>query len=98
MPLQAFDRLVEFLIRRHRLLLVVALIVTAFAIGPARRLTFDQSIESLYASQDPHLVDYKESKGLFGGDEFVFVAYTDPDLFTDEGMERQQKIVDQLEK
>lgn len=98
MPLQAFDRLVEFLVRRHRPLLVVALILTAFSIGPARRLTFDQSIESLYASQNPHLLEYKESKALFGGDEFVFVAYTDPDLFTDDGIERQQKIVDQLEK
>ena len=38
----------------------------------------ERSIESLYALDDPHLLDYRESKSLFGGDEFVIVAYDDP--------------------
>ncbi len=66
-------------------LLVVFLILTGFAYFPASKLDFEQSIESLYAKDDQHLLDYLESKRLFGGDEFVFVAYTVPGLLGEEG-------------
>ena len=74
-------RLTDLLIARRGLWLVLALGLTALAAIPASRLTFDQSIESLYASDNPRLATWKESKRLFGGDEFVIVAYTDPELF-----------------
>jgi len=96
MPPRAIDRVVEFLVKRHRLLLVIGLILTALSIGPARRLAFDESIESLYATQNIHLQDYVEGKSLFGGDEFVFVVYTDPDALTDDGFERQRKLAERL--
>lgn len=97
MPLRAIDRLVDFLVRRHRLLLVIAVLLTILAIPPSKRLTFDQSIESLYAAQNVRLQDYVEGKKLFGGDEFVFVAYTDPDVFTDEGLQRVDDLAKKLE-
>ncbi len=98
MPFRAFDQLVEILVSRRWLLLLLAFLVTAVSIGPARRLTFDQSIESLYASENVRLKDYVEGKSLFGGDEFVFVAYTDPDLFTDDGQDRIDQLAVQLSK
>ena len=88
--------MLEILVGRHRLLLAVALAITAISIAPARRLTFDQSIESLYAAQNVRLKDYVEGKSLFGGDEFVFVAYTDPDLFTEAGQDRIEKLANRL--
>lgn len=66
-------------------LLVLFLVLTAFAYFPASQLAFEQSIESLYAKDDQHLLDYLESKKLFGGDEFVFVAYTVPGLLGEAG-------------
>ena len=38
------------------------------------------------------MVEYLESKSLFGGDEFVFVAYTDPELFEKAGQKRLAKL------
>ncbi len=96
MPPRAIDRLVDFLVKRHRLLLLVAVVITVLAIDPSRRLTFDQSIESLYASQNIRLKDYVEGKSWFGGDEFVFVAYTDPELFTDAGQSRVSELAKRL--
>lgn len=98
MPRRGFDRLVEFLIVRHRLLLLVAVIISVLSIVPARRLSFDQSIESLYAAQNVHLKDYVQGKEWFGGDEFVFIAYTDPDLFTDAGQSRLEELANRLEQ
>ncbi len=95
-PTTAVPRLIEFLLRRRMALLVVAVVLTLLAIGPARRLSFDQSIESLYSNENPRLHDYTESKALFQGDELVFVAYTDPELFTDAGLERTQRLAEKI--
>lgn len=74
-------RLADGLIRFRLPLLLVGLGLTALAWPVARQLRFDESIESLYAADDPHLTDYVQSKQAFGGDEFIIVAYTDPQLF-----------------
>jgi len=63
---------------------------------PSARLGFDQSIESLYAEDDPHLRAFLKSKMLFGGDEFAFVAYTDPDLYSPESQERLRNLAKRL--
>lgn len=98
MPSRVFDRLVDLLVTRHRLLLALALIVTAFAIGPSRRLDFDQSIESLYSAQNIRLKEYVESKSLFGGDEFVFVVFTDPTLLNEARQDLSLSAQDQITK
>ena len=72
--------LVEQLVRRRLPILAVAVLLAAFAAGPASRLSFDQSIESMYAEDDRHLEAFRTSRDLFGGDEFVVVAYRDPTL------------------
>ncbi|MGH7200733.1 MAG: efflux RND transporter permease subunit, partial [Planctomycetaceae bacterium] len=73
-------RFVDLLIRLRWPLLAAAVLLTVAAWPVAERLEFDQSIESLYALDDPHLLDYQESKALFAGDEFVIVAWKEPDL------------------
>ncbi|MCH7988096.1 MAG: MMPL family transporter, partial [Planctomycetes bacterium] len=77
--------LVDFLIRYRLWLLLAVVVLLPLSYLAARNLAFDQSIESLYAEDDEHLNNYLESKSLFGGDEFVIVAYTDPQLFSPEG-------------
>ncbi|MDA0833616.1 MAG: MMPL family transporter [Planctomycetota bacterium] len=91
-------RWADFLILRSRslLILTVALIIVAWPIS--QRLVYQESIETLYAPDDPHLLDYLESKALFGGDELVLVAYSDPELFTIEGYERNRAFARQLAK
>ena len=73
--------LADGLIRLRFVLLLLGIVALIAAFPVARRLQFDQSIESLYADDDPHIRDYLESKSLFGGDEFVIVAYRDDNLF-----------------
>ncbi len=89
-------KLVDLIVRRSGWLLAAGIVLTLLAIGPARRLEFDNSLESLYAERDPHLQDYRRSKAWFGSDEIVFVAYSDPELLTDEGIERVAKLTEQL--
>jgi predicted RND superfamily exporter protein len=83
-----WNRLIDGLVRYRIILLCLALALTALSVYPANQVSFDQSIESLYSPGNPHLLDYLESKKLFGGDEFVFLTYTDPELFDEAGQER----------
>jgi predicted RND superfamily exporter protein len=79
--------LVDFLIRYRLWLLLVVVVLLPVSYFEAKNLAFDQSIESLYAEDDERLNNYLESKSLFGGDEFVIVAYTDPQLISPGGIE-----------
>jgi uncharacterized protein len=88
--------LADFLVRYRIGLFVGALIVSAFAFVEAAKLKLDQSIESLYALDDPHLLDYQQSKSLFGGDEFVIVVYDDPELLSSDGLARLRGFAEQL--
>lgn len=69
-----------FLVSARWILLIVGLGLCLVGIEPASRLELDQSIESLYAPSNPYLQDYLESKRTFGGDEFVLVCWTQPNL------------------
>lgn len=98
-PQSWLESWVNLLYQLRWVLLVVFLVLTGFAYFPASKLTFEQSIESLYAKDDQHLLDYLESKKLFGGDEFVFVAYTVPNLLNQEDTkEAVNKQPDEAEK
>ncbi len=70
-------------VRGRWVFLPFAILLFACAWPISTRLTFDRSIESLYAADDPHLENYLESKALFGGDEIAIIAYADPELFVE---------------
>jgi predicted RND superfamily exporter protein len=74
-------RITAILIDRRRELALLVLLSTALAAYVSRGLEFDQSIDSLYAADDPHLQEFLESKQYFGGDEFAFVTWEEPQLF-----------------
>ena len=68
--------LTQFVVRQRYVLLALAVVATAISYRPAKSLKLDESIESFFAPSDPLLQGYQASKSLFGGDEFVLVAYS----------------------
>jgi len=70
------------LVRHRGWCLAIALPITIGAWVVAQQLAFNQSIESLFAHDNPRLQQFQRSKATFGGDEFLIVAYRDADLFT----------------
>src|SRR5690606_34180378 len=91
----ALSRIADVLIRRRLPLFLMALLLAALAVPIAMRLQLDETIESFYAPDDPYLLDYQQSKRWFGGDEFVLVAYNDPQLLESEGLERVRRFADE---
>ncbi len=95
-PSPALATVADWLVRRRRELLGLGLLLAFVAIGPASRLALDESVESFYAPDDPYLLAYLDSKQKFGGDEFVFVAYQDPQLLEPEGLDRVKAFAERL--
>lgn len=68
-------------------LLAAAAVAVVCAIPISEELTFDQRLESFFADDNPDIVLLKQSRKDFGGDEFVIVAWSEPQLFVlPEGM------------
>ena len=69
------ERLFDRVIRSHRLILVVTLAIVAVSAPVAFMTEMDSSIEPMFDPSDPALRAFRESRAIFGGDEFVLVAY-----------------------
>ena len=53
-----------------------------------QRVSYEQSINSFFAEEDPAILAYREASETFGDDNFVFLVYDDPELLTPQGMDR----------
>ncbi|NNJ25680.1 hypothetical protein LzC2_17530 [Planctomycetes bacterium LzC2] len=82
------DRFAAALTRFRWPLLFTALGLVAAAFVPANRLELERSIESLYADDDPRLAAFSRSREYFGGDEFVVVAWDQPDPTAPENLDQ----------
>ncbi|WP_435011706.1 efflux RND transporter permease subunit [Tundrisphaera lichenicola] len=71
-------------------LLLIALIVAG------KRVSYEQSIKSFFADDDPAILDYRKASDAFGDDNFVFVSYDDPALLTAGGMDRAEELARML--
>lgn len=71
-------------------LVVAAITVVLWQVN--RPVQFDQSIEGFFPPDHPAVVNYARAKQAFGGDDFVFVAYDDPELWTAAGMARLREL------
>lgn len=79
-------------------ILGLAVVLTWLAWPVAARLSFDQSIESLYAEDDPHFAAYARSKSLFGGDEFAIIAWEETGLLEPDGLAISSASADRIER
>lgn len=70
----------EGLVKYRNWLLLAAAVTLAVSIPIAKRLTFDQTIESFFAPDNPDIQSLLLSRQDFGGDEFVIVAWREDGL------------------
>lgn len=82
--MKVWERVCSGLVRYRGWCLAIALPMTVGAWFVAQQLAFNQSIESLFADENPRLQQFQRSKATFGGDEFLIIAYRDADLFADD--------------
>ncbi len=89
-------RLVAFAISKRTWLLAIGALLLLLAWAPSRQLSFDRSIESMFAPDNPLLPPYEQLKRTFGGNEIALAAYRDPQLMTDAGIHRLRLLTDEM--
>jgi predicted RND superfamily exporter protein len=72
---------------------VLLLILSALG----KHVQYEQSIASFFPENDPTVIAYRRAAESFGSDQFVFVAYEDPDLLTPAGMDRVKALASALQ-
>jgi predicted RND superfamily exporter protein len=91
-------RFLDRLIHWRWSLLTLAALFAGLAWIPARRLSFDRSIENMFPPDEPALEPFGRLSRVFGAGEAVVALYTDPQLWTVEGMDRLVDAVRQVEQ
>ncbi len=82
---KATEFLAEQLVRYRWYLLLLGIAIGCGSFMVGNRVSFDTSIESMFAAQNPALVDYLQLKRTFGGSEIALAVYEDPQLFASDG-------------
>ena len=86
----------DFVIRsllavRYVAFTAVVLLLLLLAVS-GKRVSYEQSINSFFAADDPYMGVYQEAAKTFGDDNFIFLVYDDPDLLSPAGMERVSEL------
>jgi uncharacterized protein len=86
------DTVFDLLLRSRYVLgsLVAALLVGLALFG--ERVSYEQSIGSFFADDDPAMAVYQKAAATFGDDNFVFVVYDDPDIVSPAGLDRAAEL------
>ena len=92
-----FD-LVALWIRLGGLFFVLGIVLVAVAIPLSARLPVDRSLVHMLAANDPERKIWSEFEKIFGTQDFVLIAYRDPQLFaaSGEGIARLTEVAQRL--
>jgi predicted RND superfamily exporter protein len=80
---------------RYGTFAIVAILFMALAMA-GKRVTYEQSIKSFFADDDPYMAVYQQAARTFGDDNFAFLVYEDPKLLTNEGMARVSELAESV--
>jgi uncharacterized protein len=89
--------LMERLVAARWLLLLVGLALAAVCWVPAQQLSFNRSLENMFAPGDPLLPPFAKLKRTLGNHEIVLAAYVEPQLMSPAGFERVEQLATKLE-
>ena len=69
----------------------VLILLLALAVS-GKRVSYEQSINSFFAEDDPYMAVYQQAAKTFGDDNFIFLVYDDPALVSPQGLERVSEL------
>ncbi|MFN3149601.1 efflux RND transporter permease subunit [Bremerella sp.] len=78
-------KLFERWIALRWLLLAIGIALTVGAVYLGMGLSFDRSIENMFAADDPLIQAHERFNRIFGGNEVILGVYKDDQLFADDG-------------
>ena len=89
-------RIATTLIRYRWLGIIAALVAFALALPIAQQLQFNRSITAMFNPGDPTLQSYEQLQSEFGGNAVAMVVYRDADLWTNDGIARNEALTAEI--
>jgi predicted RND superfamily exporter protein len=84
-----FSRLmIHGLLAARYLAFAAVVLALAVLLTWGKRVTYEQSIQSFFADDDPDMATYQAAARTFGDDNVIFLVYDDPRLISPEGLDR----------
>ena len=77
----------RLLAARYVTFAAVVLLLVALAVA-GKRVSYEQSINSFFAADDPYMAVYQQAAKTFGDDNFIFLVYDDPASHLARGVDR----------
>jgi predicted RND superfamily exporter protein len=90
------EKLVRLSYDRPWLIVAIVALITAALIYPAVNVKIDVSSDRFMARNSPDKIKYEETKKTFGSDVLSFVYIKDPQLFTEQKLQRLRSMFDEL--
>jgi predicted RND superfamily exporter protein len=87
----------DILFKYPKSILSIIIIITIGCAFLYSKLPVETSVESLIMEDDPDLIFYNTYKEQFGEDEFLVIAFSDPDLFTPSFLKLIQNLTEEFE-
>ncbi|MDL1967687.1 MAG: MMPL family transporter [Deltaproteobacteria bacterium] len=87
----------DMLFKYPKSILSIIIIITIGCSFLYSKLPVETSVESLIMENDPDLLFYNAYKEQFGEDEFIVIAFSNPDLFTPYFLKFIQNLTEKLE-
>src|SRR4051794_40363201 len=83
---------IGFFIRARFVTAAATAIVLVLLVIFGRKVSYEQSIGSFFAEDDPYMAVYQKAAASFGDDNFVFLVYDDPELVSPAGLDRTAEL------
>jgi predicted RND superfamily exporter protein len=83
---------IGFLIRARFVTAAATAVLLVLLVIYGRKVSYEQSIGSFFADDDPYMAVYQKAARSFGDDNFVFLVYDDPELVTPAGLDRTAEL------
>lgn len=84
--------MIRVLLKARYVAFAAVALLLGYLIVFGHRVTYEQSIDSFFADDDPAMLAYQKAARTFGDDNFVFLVYDDPELLTPAGMDRVSEL------
>ena len=77
--------MIGLLLRSRYVTAAVTAVVLILLVLFGKTVSYEQSIGSFFADDDPYMAVYQKAAQSFGDDNFVFLVYDDPELVSPQG-------------
>jgi uncharacterized protein len=86
------QRVIRFLLAVRYLAFAAVIVLLLGLAWGGKTVSYEQSISSFFAEDDPYMQIYQRAARTFGDDNFVFLVYDDPELISAAGLDRVSEL------